>query len=343
MFTLVPRAAVRRPVYTPAPSDDAGAHGRSDADCLFCKIVAGDIPADVVHETEHDGRVPRPRAAGADPRAGGPAQPLRRTPPTLAAGEPGPSWSTWSTPPRAVAEQEGLGEGYRLVFNTGAGRPPDRVPRPPARARRPLDGLAAGMSRRAACVPAAAALALALAARRLRAAPRRRTPAAAADAAAVAAPTATPTADAAADHGRRRRSRSRCARASSRVTLAMPDGVHAVGALRHRHRRLPLLPARPAPDAGRLHHRHQHPARQPRRRAPRDPVPGAARRRSPAAEAKDAADAGRGLDLLRRHRPRTQRRAASTTRPGWAPGRRAAREQVHGQGRRRAAGARARG
>ena len=24
-----------------------------DPDCIFCKIVAGDIPADVVHETEH--------------------------------------------------------------------------------------------------------------------------------------------------------------------------------------------------------------------------------------------------------------------------------------------------
>ena len=24
----------------------------TEADCLFCKIVAGDIPADVVHETD---------------------------------------------------------------------------------------------------------------------------------------------------------------------------------------------------------------------------------------------------------------------------------------------------
>ena len=34
-------------------------------DCLFCKIVAGDIPADVVHETETHPRLPRPQPAGA--------------------------------------------------------------------------------------------------------------------------------------------------------------------------------------------------------------------------------------------------------------------------------------
>ena len=52
--------------------------------------------------------------------------------------------------------------------------------------------------------------------------------------------------------------------------------LHAVGTHRLRHRRLPLLPARPEARPGRLAHRHQRAARQPRRRAPRHPVPGPA-------------------------------------------------------------------
>ncbi len=61
----------------------------------------------------------------------------------------------------AVAEDEGLGDSYRLVFNTGAGRRSDRLPHPPAPARRAPDDLAAGMRR------------LAVAARRGRAGPHR--------------------------------------------------------------------------------------------------------------------------------------------------------------------------
>jgi histidine triad (HIT) family protein len=92
--------------------------GRTDADCLFCKIVAGKIPADVVHESEttlafrdlqpqaptHVLVIPRSHYANAA---------------ELAAGEPATSAHLFDAA-RAVAEQEGLEDGYRLVLNTGA-------------------------------------------------------------------------------------------------------------------------------------------------------------------------------------------------------------------------------
>jgi histidine triad (HIT) family protein len=90
----------------------------SDADCLFCRIVAGDVPATVVHETEttfafrdlhpqaatHVLIVPRAHYTDAVDLVKGAPQLLDDL--TLAAGE--------------IAGQEGLaGSGYRLVFNTG--------------------------------------------------------------------------------------------------------------------------------------------------------------------------------------------------------------------------------
>jgi histidine triad (HIT) family protein len=85
---------------------------------LFCRIVAGDVDADVVHETEHtlafrdiNGQAPThvlvvPReqyenAAG------------------LAAGDPEAA-AELVTAAAAVAEADGH-DDYRLVFNTGAG------------------------------------------------------------------------------------------------------------------------------------------------------------------------------------------------------------------------------
>ena len=58
-----------------------------------------------------------------------------------------------------------------------------------------------------------------------------------------------------------------------------PDahGIHPEGAGGAGHRRLPLLPARPRPHRQVGRDGHQRPAGQPRRRAPRDPVPGAGR------------------------------------------------------------------
>jgi histidine triad (HIT) family protein len=86
-------------------------------DCLFCKIVAGDIPADIVHETErtvafrdvnpqaplHALVVPRqhqPNAAATTAADAADAAAL------IAAAD-------------AVAKAEGY-DSYRLVLNTGA-------------------------------------------------------------------------------------------------------------------------------------------------------------------------------------------------------------------------------
>lgn len=88
-------------------------------DCLFCKIVRGEVPAEVVHTTErtvafrdinaqaptHVLVVPRQHFANAA---------------ELAAGDPQASAELVTTA-AAVAVAEGHGEDYRLVFNTGAG------------------------------------------------------------------------------------------------------------------------------------------------------------------------------------------------------------------------------
>ncbi|MGI5181326.1 histidine triad nucleotide-binding protein [Dactylosporangium sp. CA-152071] len=87
-------------------------------DCLFCRIVAGEIPATVVHETDDtlafrdiDPKAPThvlviPRAHHADVAA-------------LVAADPALAGKVLAAC-AAVAEQEGLtGDGYRLIFNTG--------------------------------------------------------------------------------------------------------------------------------------------------------------------------------------------------------------------------------
>jgi histidine triad (HIT) family protein len=87
------------------------------ADCLFCKIVAGDIPAEVVHTTErtlafrdlepqapmHVLVVPKDHYANAA---------------EVAAGDPAASAEMVQTA-AAVATAEGY-DSYRLVYNTGA-------------------------------------------------------------------------------------------------------------------------------------------------------------------------------------------------------------------------------
>ncbi|MBM7519762.1 HIT domain-containing protein [Nocardioides nitrophenolicus] len=90
----------------------------SDPDCLFCKIVAGEIPAEIVHEGErtiafrdispqaptHVLVVPRDH----EPNAAATAH-------TDAA-----TFAEIALTARAVATAEGY-DDYRLVFNTGAG------------------------------------------------------------------------------------------------------------------------------------------------------------------------------------------------------------------------------
>ena len=91
---------------------------REVADCLFCKILAGDIPADVVLETEttfafrdinptaptHVLVIPRDHVANA----------AEVTP------EHGDALADMLVTARRVAEADGIAErGYRLVFNVG--------------------------------------------------------------------------------------------------------------------------------------------------------------------------------------------------------------------------------
>jgi histidine triad (HIT) family protein len=86
-------------------------------DCLFCAFVSGDIEADVVHETEttlafRDIDPQAPTHVLVIPKVHQPDFAA------LAAHEP-QVVADLGTTVAAVAEKEGLGQGYRLVFNTG--------------------------------------------------------------------------------------------------------------------------------------------------------------------------------------------------------------------------------
>ncbi|HET9829592.1 MAG TPA: histidine triad nucleotide-binding protein [Nocardioidaceae bacterium] len=89
----------------------------SDADCVFCKIVAGDIPGDLVHETDTTVAF-----RDLDPQAPTHVLVVPRThqpnAAALAAAEPDVLVDLVKAA-AAVAEQDGLGDGYRMVFNTG--------------------------------------------------------------------------------------------------------------------------------------------------------------------------------------------------------------------------------
>ncbi|GAB2767692.1 histidine triad nucleotide-binding protein [Nocardioides salsibiostraticola] len=90
----------------------------SEQDCIFCKIVAGEIPADIVHSTERT-------VAFRDLDAQAPLHVLvvpkdhYVNAAALAAGDPEASAELLRTA-EAVATAEGH-DDYRLVFNTGAG------------------------------------------------------------------------------------------------------------------------------------------------------------------------------------------------------------------------------
>ena len=89
----------------------------AEEDCIFCKIVAGEIPSDVVHETpttlafrDLDPKAPThvlviPRSHHPDAAA-------------LASAEPEVAAHLFDAAAE-IAQAEGLDEGYRLVFNTG--------------------------------------------------------------------------------------------------------------------------------------------------------------------------------------------------------------------------------
>jgi histidine triad (HIT) family protein len=87
------------------------------SDCLFCKFVSGEITPDVVHETEttlafRDINPQAPTHVLVVPKA------HHENAAALAAADPAGVAAVVEAA-GAVAEQEGLGDGYRLVFNTG--------------------------------------------------------------------------------------------------------------------------------------------------------------------------------------------------------------------------------
>jgi histidine triad (HIT) family protein len=88
-------------------------------DCLFCRIVAGEIPATVVHETDdtlafRDVGPKAPVHVLVIPKA------HHRDVAALAAADPALAGKVLAAC-GAVAEQEGLtGDGYRVIFNVGA-------------------------------------------------------------------------------------------------------------------------------------------------------------------------------------------------------------------------------
>ena len=87
-------------------------------DCVFCAIAAGDLPADVVHQTDtvvafRDLDPVAPTHVLVVPR--------RHEPDAAALAQAAPETvAELVRVARAVAEGDGL-EDYRLVFNTGAG------------------------------------------------------------------------------------------------------------------------------------------------------------------------------------------------------------------------------
>jgi histidine triad (HIT) family protein len=92
----------------------------ADEDCIFCKVVRGEIPATLVREDEHTVAF-----RDLDPQA--PTHVLvvpRRHVPDVGslALEAPEEVAPLVAAVRAVAEQEGVADsGYRSVYNTGAG------------------------------------------------------------------------------------------------------------------------------------------------------------------------------------------------------------------------------
>ncbi|MFD9223976.1 histidine triad nucleotide-binding protein [Streptomyces sp. NPDC060064] len=94
--------------------------GEPQADCLFCKIVAGEVPATVVRETEtivafRDINPQAPTHILVIPKA------HYRDAATLAAAEPQLAADVLREAGEVAGEEKVDVAGYRIVFNTGAG------------------------------------------------------------------------------------------------------------------------------------------------------------------------------------------------------------------------------
>lgn len=91
----------------------------ADSDCIFCRIVTGDVPSEVVAETElslafRDLRPEAPTHVLVIPRR------HRATLPELAEDDPASAVDVLLLA-RQVALAEAVEDGYRLVCNNGAG------------------------------------------------------------------------------------------------------------------------------------------------------------------------------------------------------------------------------
>ena len=89
----------------------------ADADCLFCRIVSGDIPATVVLDNEHV-------VAFRDVSPQAPVHvlviPKRHVPDVAALVDAAPAEvSALFAGAAQVARDDGLDDGYRMVANTG--------------------------------------------------------------------------------------------------------------------------------------------------------------------------------------------------------------------------------
>ncbi|MFD5429726.1 histidine triad nucleotide-binding protein [Streptomyces sp. NPDC127084] len=94
--------------------------GEPQADCLFCKIAAGDVPATIVRETEttvafRDINPQAPSHVLVIPRVHYPDAG------TLAAAEPTVAADILREAAEIAADEKIDGTGFRIVFNTGSG------------------------------------------------------------------------------------------------------------------------------------------------------------------------------------------------------------------------------
>ncbi|MER5731160.1 histidine triad nucleotide-binding protein [Streptomyces sp. NPDC002138] len=94
--------------------------GEPQADCLFCKIVKGEIPATVVHETEttfafRDINPKAPTHVLVIPKVHYPDAA------SLAAAEPAIAGDVLRAAGEVAAQEKIDGSGYRIVLNTGVG------------------------------------------------------------------------------------------------------------------------------------------------------------------------------------------------------------------------------
>ncbi|MFF4320044.1 histidine triad nucleotide-binding protein [Streptomyces sp. NPDC001568] len=94
--------------------------GEPQADCLFCKIVAGAVPATVVRETGttiafRDINPQAPTHVLVIPKAHYPDAA------SLAAAEPALAADVLAEAGRVAADEKIEEHGYRIVLNTGAG------------------------------------------------------------------------------------------------------------------------------------------------------------------------------------------------------------------------------